>query len=93
MSGAISAAGRKAGDAVGATVDTTKYVTGGKRRFLFWLSMLSGLVLLIFVPDPDKQKEIWNNVQGFFGELRSMFGDIGDPGAEARSRYTGDAGV
>jgi hypothetical protein len=75
-------------------VDTTKYVTGESSRILFWLSMLSGLVLLIFVPDPDKQKEIWNNVQGFLGELRSMFGDIGDQGEQATDlEYTGDAGV
>jgi hypothetical protein len=94
VGGAISAVGRKAGDAVGATVDTTKYVTGESSRILFWLSMLSGLVLLIFVPDPDKQKEIWNNVQGFLGELRSMFGDIGDQGEQATDlEYTGDAGV
>ena len=95
VGGALSTAGRKAGDAVGATVDTTKYVTGETGRILFWLSMLSGMILMVFVPDPDRQKEIWNNVQQFLGEIRNMWGDLGADNFESdpAQEYTGDAGV
>lgn len=94
VGGALSTMGRKAGDAAGAAVGTTKYVTGESSRILFWLSMLSGLVLLIFVPDREKQKELWNNMQEFLGELRSMWGDFNDDSIEADDQeYTGDAGV
>ncbi|HUS14683.1 MAG TPA: hypothetical protein VM536_06650, partial [Chloroflexia bacterium] len=92
VSGAISNVGRKAGDAAGAAVDTTKYVTGETSRIVFWLSMLSGMILMVFVPDADKQKEIWNNMQEFFGELRGMWGDIDEDDLDAQE-YTGDAGV
>jgi len=70
-------------------------VTGESSRILFWLSMLSGLILLIFVPDREKQKEIWNNVQQFMGELRGMWSDFSDDEFDAADtqEYTGDAGV
>jgi hypothetical protein len=94
VGGALSTVGRKAGDAAGAAVGTTKYVTGESSRILFWLSMLSGLILLVFVPDREKQQELWNNVQEFLGELRSMWGDFNDDSIEADDQeYTGDAGV
>lgn len=78
IGGAISTIGGKAGGAVGATVDTTKYLTAETSRILLWLSMLGSLVLLVFVPDRDKQREIWANVQGFLGELGDMWGDFSD---------------
>ncbi len=95
VGGALSNVRTKAGDAVTATVDTTKYVTGESSRILFWLSMLSGLILLVFVPDREKQKEIWNNVQQFMGELRGMWSDFSDDEFDAADtqEYTGDAGV
>jgi hypothetical protein len=95
VGGALSNVRTKAGDAVTATVDTTKYVTGETSRILFWLSMLSGLILLVFVPDREKQKEIWNNVQQFMGELRGMWSDFSDDEFDAADtqEYTGDAGV
>ncbi|HMA34153.1 MAG TPA: hypothetical protein VKY74_06685 [Chloroflexia bacterium] len=92
VGGALSSVGRKAGDAVGATVDTTKYVTGETSRILFWLSMLSGMLLMVFVPDAEKQKEIWNNLQEFLGELRNMWGDFAEEEVPPQE-YTGDAGV
>ncbi len=96
VGGALSTVGRKAGDAAGAAVGTTKYVTGESSRILFWLSMLSGMILLVFVPDKQKQQELWGNVQEFLGELRSMWGDFNSDEFESeadRQDYTGDAGV
>ncbi|MGI8586722.1 MAG: hypothetical protein ACR2M0_03425 [Chloroflexia bacterium] len=92
IGGALGNVGQKAGDAVGATFDTTKYVTGETSRILFWLSILGGLILVVFVPDAEKQKEIWHNMQGFFGELRNMWGDFSEGDANEQD-YTGDAGV
>ncbi len=96
VGGALTTVGRKAGDAAGAAVGTTKYVTGESSRILFWLSMLSGLILLVFVPDKQKQQELWQNMQEFLGELRSMWGDFNSDefASDADSQdYTGDAGV
>ena len=96
VGGALSTVGRKAGDAAGAAVGTTKYVTGESSRILFWLSMLSGMILLVFVPDKQKQQELWGNVQEFLGELRSMWGDFNSDEFESEADsqdYTGDAGV
>ena len=33
-----------------------------------WLTMLGGLVITVFVPDRDKQEELWNNVREFLGD-------------------------
>jgi len=96
VGGALSTVGRKAGNAAGAAVGTTKYVTGESSRILFWLSMLSGMILLVFVPDKQKQQELWGNMQEFFGELRSMWGDFNSDEFESEADspdYTGDAGV
>lgn len=95
IGGALSSVGRKAGAAVNTTVGTTRYVTGESSRILFWLTMLAGLVVLVFVPDAERQKEIWHNVQQFLGEVRSMWSDFSDEDFEDADaqEYTGDAGV
>ncbi len=72
VGGAVSSAGRGVTGAVGATASITKETTG----ILFWASMLGGLVLLAFVPDKEKQKEIWNNTFQFLGEIREMWTDL-----------------
>ena len=76
VGGAVSSAGRgvtgAVGSAVGATASVTKETTG----ILFWGSMLAGLVLLAFVPDKEKQKEIWNNTFQFLGEIKEMWTDL-----------------
>ncbi|HUP26970.1 MAG TPA: hypothetical protein VM409_00935 [Chloroflexia bacterium] len=76
VGGAVSSAGRGVTDAVGSAVGATAYATRETTGILFWLSMLSGLVLLTWVPDKDKQKEIWNNALQFLGELREMWSDL-----------------
>ncbi len=76
VGGALSSVGRKAGDAVNNTVDTTLYVTGETGRIIFWLSMLAGLMVAVFIPDREKQQEIWNDIQQFLGELRNMWSDL-----------------
>ena len=74
--GAVSSAGRGVGGAVntavGATVSLTKETTG----LLFWLGTLGGLVLLIFVPDRERQAEIWNNTRQLLNEIREMWRDL-----------------
>jgi len=76
VGGAVSSAGRgvtgAVGSAVGATASVTKETTG----ILFWASMLAGLVLLAFVPDKEKQKEVWNNTFQFLGEIKEMWTDL-----------------
>ncbi|MEO6458606.1 MAG: hypothetical protein ABIO92_10120 [Chloroflexia bacterium] len=76
VGGAVSSAGRgvtgAVGSAVGATASATKETTG----ILFWASMLGGLILLAFVPEKEKQKEIWNNIFQFLGEIKEMWTDL-----------------
>ena len=59
-----------------ATVDATTYVTKETTGILFWLAMLGALILLVFVPDRDKQKDMWNSVLQFTGEVREMWRDL-----------------
>jgi hypothetical protein len=81
--GAVSAAGRgvsgAVGTAVGASVNFTKETTG----LFFWLSTLGGLVLLVFVPEKERQAEIWNNTRQVLNEVREMWNDL--QGSEAGS--------
>ncbi|MEO8288765.1 MAG: hypothetical protein ABI670_20285 [Chloroflexota bacterium] len=76
VTGALSSAGSGVKGAVGDAVDLTTHATRQLTAIMFWLSMLGGLILLIFVPDRDKQKEMWNGVRGFLGEVREMWRDL-----------------
>jgi hypothetical protein len=80
---AAAAAGRgvsgAVGTAVGASVSFTKETTG----LFFWLSTLGGLVLLVFVPDKERQAEIWHNTRQVLNEVREMWHDL--QGSEAGS--------
>jgi hypothetical protein len=67
------------GTAVGASVSFAKETTG----LLFWLSTLGGLVLLVFIPDRERQAEIWNNTRQVLNEVREMWNDM--QGSEAVS--------
>lgn len=73
---AVSAAGRgvsgAVGTAVGAGVSFTKETTG----LFFWLATLGGLVVLVFVPDRERQAEIWNNTRQVLNEIREMWHDL-----------------
>jgi hypothetical protein len=74
------------GTAAGATVSATREMTG----ILFWLSMLGGLILLVFIPDRERQKEIWNSILQFIGELREMWRDM--QGSDFDDLPEGDTG-
>jgi hypothetical protein len=63
------------GSVVGATTYTAKETTG----ILWWLSMLGAMILLVFVPERDKQEEFWNNLRQFLGEVREMWRDLQGP--------------
>jgi hypothetical protein len=82
VTGAVSSAGRgvkgAVGGAVGATTSATKDFTG----ILFWLAMLGGVILLVFVPEREKQEEIWRNIRQFLGEVREMWQDLQGPTPE-----------
>jgi hypothetical protein len=72
IGGGISSAGKGVKGAVGATTHATREIGA----IFFWLSMLGGLILLAFVPDKEKQQEVWNSVRQFLGELREMWRDL-----------------
>src|SRR5262249_34522248 len=74
----VSGVTQATGTAISTTVDTTKYLTAETSRILFWLSMLGSLILLVFIPDRDRQREIWHNLQQFVDELRQMWSDFSD---------------
>jgi len=76
VTGALSTAGHGVKGAVGTTAHATAHVTRDLTGILFWLSMLGGVILLVFVPDRDKQKEMWNGALQFLGELREMWRDL-----------------
>jgi hypothetical protein len=65
--------------AVGGAVDATTYVARETTGILFWLAALGAVILLVFVPDRDKQEEMWNNVRQFLGEVREMWRDLQGP--------------
>lgn len=90
VGGALSTAGHGVTGAVGGAVGATAYVTKETTGILFWLSMLGGLLLLVFVPDRDKQREIWHNLFQFMGEIREMWDDL--QGVEASEPDALDSG-
>jgi len=77
--GAVTSARRGVTGAVGGAVDATTYVTRETTGILFWLSMLGGLILLVFMPEREKQEELWNNFRQFLGEVREMWRDLQGP--------------
>jgi len=77
--GAVSSARHGVTGAVGTAVDATKYATRETTGILFWLSMLGGVVLLVFMPEREKQEELWNNARQFLGEAREMWRDLQGP--------------
>jgi uncharacterized protein YjbJ (UPF0337 family) len=66
------------GGAVGATTSFTRETT----RIFFWLSLLGGIILMAFVPDKERQREIINNAFQFLGEVREMWTDLQGPDDE-----------
>jgi hypothetical protein len=76
VTGAVAAVGTGVKSAAVNTVDTTTYVTRQSFGILFWLAALGGIILLVFVPDRDKQKEILDSVRQFTGEVREMWRDL-----------------
>ena len=82
VTGAVSSAGRGVKRGVGGAVGATTHATREFTSILFWLGMLGGLVLLVFVPDREKQEEVWNNIRQFLGEVREMWRDLQGPAPE-----------
>jgi len=76
VTGAVAAVGTGVKTAAINTVDTTTYVTRQSFSILFWLAALGAVILLVFVPDKDKQKEIMESVRQFTGEVREMWHDV-----------------
>jgi hypothetical protein len=82
---------RRANTVVRETKKTTGYVTKESSGLLFWLAMLGGLILFVFVPDKDRQGAMWQTVRQLLGELQQMWGDFqGDDLAALDEEYTGD---
>jgi len=84
---------RRANTVVRETKKTTGYVTKESSGLLFWLAMLGGLILFVFVPDKERQTEMWQTVRQLLGELQQMWGDFqADDLADlpADAEYTGD---
>ena len=90
VGGAFSTVGRGVGGAVGgaasavghgtrAAVGATTYATRESVGILFWLAALGGLILLVFVSDKERQKEIVNGALQFFNEVREMWTDLRGP--------------
>jgi hypothetical protein len=76
VTGAVAAVGTGVKTAAVNTVDTTTYVTKQSFGILFWLAALGGIIMLVFVPDRDKQKEIMDSLRQFTGEVREMWRDL-----------------
>jgi hypothetical protein len=76
VGGALAGAQRGVGGAVSSAMDATTYVTRQTTGILLWLAVLGAVVLFVFVPDKERQKEIWNNTLQFFSELREMWRDL-----------------
>jgi hypothetical protein len=76
VGGRIEGARRGVTGTVGSAVDATTYVTRETTGILLWLSVLGSIILLVFVPDKERQKEILNNILQFFSELREMWRDL-----------------
>jgi hypothetical protein len=76
VSGGVLSVGRRANTVVRETKKTTGYVTKESSGLLFWLAALGSLILLVFIPDKERQAEIWRNIQQLMGELQQMWGDF-----------------
>ncbi len=90
ITGSISSAGKGVKGAVGGAVQKTTSTTKELGAIFFWLAMLGGLIVLAFVPDRDKQQEMWNSVRQFLGELREMWRDLQGEDYELETPETGE---
>jgi hypothetical protein len=92
VTGGVLSVRRRANTVVRETKKTTGYLTKESSGLLFWLAMLGGLILFVFVPDKDRQGELWHTVRQLLGELQQMWGDFqGDDLADLPAdEYTGD---
>jgi hypothetical protein len=79
IGGAASAVGSGVGTGTRAAVDATRYATRETMGILFWLAALGGLILMVFVSDKERQKEIVNGALQFFNEVREMWTDLQGP--------------
>jgi hypothetical protein len=79
VTGAVSSAGSAVSGAAKGAASATAHTTREFVGILFWLAVLGGLVLMVFVPDRKKQEELWNNTRQFFGEVREMWRDLQGP--------------
>ncbi|MDQ3931017.1 MAG: hypothetical protein M3328_17965 [Chloroflexota bacterium] len=79
VGGTLSSARRGVSDAVGGAVHATTYATRETAGTLFWLTVLGGLITVVFVPEREKQQEVYNNVLQFLGEVREMWRDLQGP--------------
>ncbi len=76
---AASSAGQGVKGVVGGALGGASHLTRETTRILFWLSLLGGIILFVFVPDKDRQKEIVNDIFQFFNEVREMWTDLQGP--------------
>ncbi len=83
---------RRANTVVRETKKTTGYLTKESSGLLFWLAMLGGLILFVFVPDKDRQGEMWSSIRQLLGELQQMWGDFqsNDLAEDTDAEFTGD---
>lgn len=79
VSKGASRAGHGVKGVVGGAVGATTHFTRETTRIFFWLSLLGGILLMAFVPDKERQKEIINNALQFLGEVREMWTDLQGP--------------
>lgn len=82
VTGAVGSVGKGVGGAVGSAVDATTSAARETSRIFFWLSLLGALILTVFVPDKEKQEEIWANLRQFITEVREMWRDLQGPDYE-----------
>jgi hypothetical protein len=95
VEGSITTVSRRANTVVRETKKTTRYVTKETSGLVAWLVALGALLLLVFIPDKERQAEIWRSVRQVAGELQQMWSDFqGDDFSldlqEQESEYTGD---
>ena len=92
----VVSVGHRAGTVARQTGTTTRYLTRETTGIFLWLALLGGLILLVFVPDREKQAELWRTLQRLMTELRQMWTDFqgsefaGPDEADAFSEFTGD---
>jgi hypothetical protein len=95
VEGSITTVSRRANTVVRETKKTTGYVTKESSGLLIWLAALGALILLVFIPDKERQAEIWRSVRQVAGELQQMWSDFqGNEFSldlqEQEADYTGD---